>query len=74
MPENEAFQPGDVVVLKSGGPLMTVSSIDRDGDLNCVWFIEAERKFAEFKAPSVKRADSDTVLRGGSGTSKTRGY
>lgn len=32
------FQPGDVVQLKSGGPLMTVSKIDSDGDVYCTWF------------------------------------
>ena len=37
------FQIGDVVVLKSGGPKMTVQYIDRkDGDVYCVWFPKAD--------------------------------
>lgn len=31
------FKPGDVVVLKSGGPRMTVSSLDGNR-VWCVWF------------------------------------
>lgn len=31
------FTVGDTVQLKSGGPVMTVESIDEEG-LNCVWF------------------------------------
>ncbi len=35
------FSPGDVVVVKSGGPLLTVASLI--GDLaSCVWFSEDE--------------------------------
>jgi len=37
------FAPGDVVQLKSGGPVMTVETIDKDGVTGrdavfCVWF------------------------------------
>ena len=33
------FKPGDVVTLKSGGPLMTVESIGTSGEVAilCVW-------------------------------------
>lgn len=31
------FSVGDTVQLKSGGPVMTVESVDEEG-LNCVWF------------------------------------
>lgn len=32
------FKPGDVVVLKSGGPDMTISSIDEGQKASCYWF------------------------------------
>lgn len=35
MPE---FKPGDTVRMKSGGPVMTVHSIQREGDVWCEWF------------------------------------
>jgi uncharacterized protein YodC (DUF2158 family) len=31
-----AFEPGDVVMLKSGGHSMTVVSVDED-DIDCLW-------------------------------------
>ncbi len=37
----EEFKVGDVVRLKSGGPLMTIESI-KDEDLNCIWFVNNE--------------------------------
>jgi uncharacterized protein YodC (DUF2158 family) len=33
-----AFNPGDVVLLKSGGPLMTVVRKTEPGDYACTWF------------------------------------
>ena len=37
----EAFKSGDVVQLKSGGPLMTVvgSDYDKGQSVMCVWFV-----------------------------------
>lgn len=35
-----AFQPGDQVQLKSGGPAMTVETSD-DQQTECVWFVSA---------------------------------
>lgn len=36
------FKPGDVVQLKSGGPIMTVKFLDEDGDIYCEWFDKKE--------------------------------
>jgi uncharacterized protein YodC (DUF2158 family) len=32
------FKVGDVVVLKSGGPAMTVYGVMEDGCVGCIWF------------------------------------
>ena len=32
------FSPGDVVMLKSGGPAMTIKSIQEDGTITVLWF------------------------------------
>ena len=32
------FKIGDVVVLNSGGPRMTITDIIGDGKVNCMWF------------------------------------
>ncbi|CAI3951565.1 YodC family protein [Commensalibacter communis] len=38
---------GDIVMLKSGSPMLTVSDID-DGGILCVWFVEGEVKTYQF--------------------------
>lgn len=52
------FKVGDVVQLKSGGPLMTVSYLSDKGKFTCYWFNESggayESKFAEFKPEMLK--------------------
>ena len=35
MPE---FKPGDIVMLKSGGPEMTIGSVKTDNSCNCCYF------------------------------------
>jgi uncharacterized protein YodC (DUF2158 family) len=55
-----AFQIGDTVQLKSGGPLMTVDNIDAgegpDVTISCVWFEKTERKEGQFKATTLEAA------------------
>lgn len=36
-PKKDAFKIGDVVQLKSGGPLMTVQKVRTD-EVDCMWF------------------------------------
>ena len=37
--EEQSFQPGDLVVLKSGGPVMTVEEVlFGDTKVRCQWF------------------------------------
>ena len=64
------WKPGDVVQLKSGGPKMTVESINEDGSCDCVWIDEKAdseaRSYAYFpevlrKAPSSHGGDDKVV-------------
>jgi uncharacterized protein YodC (DUF2158 family) len=41
-----AFEPGDVVMLKSGGPSMTVVSTAED-EITCLWFGDEGELFRE---------------------------
>lgn len=46
------FEPGVVVQLKSGGPAMTVVSMDADG-VRCVWYAEATDEVRDAVIPAV---------------------
>jgi uncharacterized protein YodC (DUF2158 family) len=46
-----AFEPGDVVFLKSGGQAMTVAAVDEDS-VECLWLGEAGELFRE-TIPSI---------------------
>jgi len=35
-----SFAVGDTVMLKSGGPTMTVTYVLSDGEVRCVWFVD----------------------------------
>ena len=46
--ESTVFEIGDIVVLKSGGPYMTVSAVDLTTQLlECIWFDEDELKHVD---------------------------
>ena len=49
----DTFSIGDVVQLKSGGPVMTVESVDSDGSVYCAWFDSKEKKTGVFPAAAV---------------------
>lgn len=36
------LKPGDLVVLKSGGPWMTVHRVESDATVTCMWFPAAD--------------------------------
>jgi len=54
------FKVGDVVILKSGGPTMTVCEIDDDEDMiYCQWFVENKiLETADFPADSLEHYDA----------------
>ena len=51
-----AFKVGDIIVLKSGGPKMTVDEADGGNGLWAVWFAGAKRERAHFNTESVALA------------------
>ena len=63
------FKPGDIVRLKSGGPQMTVESIDKkDGGLLCLWFDEGQLEDAVFESVAlVPVTQTVSVGAGGAG-------
>jgi uncharacterized protein YodC (DUF2158 family) len=57
--KGDTMNPGDVVQLKSGGPLMTVESVDQSGVI-CVWFdAKHNRKQERFPEATLKPYDED---------------
>ena len=44
------FKPGDVVLLRSGGPSMTIVAVDED-EIKCVWIGEEGELFRESLPP-----------------------
>jgi uncharacterized protein YodC (DUF2158 family) len=56
-----AFQPGDIVALKSGSQYMTVSGVSDDG-IECIWIGEEGDFFREtVPAAVLKAAESDEI-------------
>jgi len=54
------FQPGMVVQLKSGGPLMTISNYSQSQQqFVCQWFLEGEVKSAFFNPTSIKEVSEN---------------
>ena len=57
------FKIGDTVMLKSGGPLMTVHSAkgSQIQQINCVWFDDVTVKSGMFNPEALKRGDLDST-------------
>ena len=51
----EQFKTGDVVILKSGGPSMTVEQVSEDSVL-CAWFDKYEKKNGSFPPDALTLA------------------
>lgn len=61
------MQPGDVVQLKSGGPPMTVESVDPTGVI-CVWFdAKNNRQNERFLEVMLQEYDATAAAMGGFG-------
>ena len=52
---DEQWKEGDVVMLKSGGPLMTVTSIASGGAVHCTWFDGTKKMNGSFPAGTIER-------------------
>ena len=52
-----AFKVGDIVVLKSGGPEMTVKEIDHFNGIHCQWFGGKKLEHGYFSLESLKPSD-----------------
>lgn len=53
-----AIKEGDVVQLRSGGPLLTVAKLypnsDNGPSAKCIWFVEGELKSDSFVQATLK--------------------
>jgi uncharacterized protein YodC (DUF2158 family) len=58
MAKQEQFKEGDIVMLKSGGPKMTVSSTGEHG-IWCHWFSGTKAQKERFAAESLQRVTDD---------------
>jgi uncharacterized protein YodC (DUF2158 family) len=63
-----AYKSGDLVVLKSGGPVMTIDTVNTDifddnkiTGLLCVWFVGNKLERVRFDHRAIDAADLHTV-------------
>jgi uncharacterized protein YodC (DUF2158 family) len=58
MAEEDSFKPGDLVVIRSGGPVMTVTQCAEDQlgmvRVTCSWFDKNAHVEGIFPAPALK--------------------
>lgn len=56
------FQVGDVVRLKSGGPLMTVQQATYADNIMCTWFGESNKRMSEgFHPRTLKMVGPEAI-------------
>jgi uncharacterized protein YodC (DUF2158 family) len=62
-PTSQTFKPGDLVRLRSGGPVMTLQQVSYDGEsVYCQWFVNGKLHTGQFPPSSLKRASEDDVV------------
>jgi uncharacterized protein YodC (DUF2158 family) len=59
MAKIKAFAPGDIVVLKSGGPPMTIDETKSSGAIRCQWFSGKKLEWGAFPPSSLKHHEPD---------------
>jgi uncharacterized protein YodC (DUF2158 family) len=57
----EAFKPGDVVVLKSGGVQMTVKEVRSEAEIVCIWSDHSAVREQAFPAVVLKQYERPPV-------------
>jgi uncharacterized protein YodC (DUF2158 family) len=58
------WKPGDLVRLKSGGPIMTVSAITSRDKVDCHWFVGETLKATEFHSNALTSPDMSSLSDG----------
>lgn len=54
MTQARRYKTGDIVILRSGGPDMTVKGYSMDGELHCQWFAGNKLNAGYFDPDSVE--------------------
>ena len=68
------FDLGDVVQLKSGGPMMTVTSLTDNKWVNCRWFFGEKLESGCFPPQALDKEDNGEDEADRSGRCPTTGY
>ena len=58
----EEFKLGDIVMLKSGSPSMTIIHVNSDGMLTCRWYDGKQFHTEFFPTGSVMRNDEEFAV------------
>lgn len=54
-PGGKDFKPGDLVTLRSGGPVMTLIRFNADGEAYCVWFVDGSPQASTFPPHALEK-------------------
>lgn len=55
MAHRDGYHAGDIVMLRSGGPLMTVEEAEADGEIHCSFFVEGHLEHATFREEALMK-------------------